>query len=488
MRPAFLIGIAAYAVIVVIISIVAGKRAKNDSHGFFLAGKSLPWYLICAGLVSQTVGGGSTIGLASAAYTGGYASFWSLGPIVLGMVLMALLLARPLSTMTQVTHPQILEERYSLTSGVTATIYYITQSISGVGAQLLAMGALITLVTGWPVLLSAAISGAIILVWVLLGGMLGTSWGDLLHWVIFVIGLAIMIPLTIARAGGLHHVLTAPGLPTGFGDIFHIAPADALAGTLLIAPTALALQAYFQRLLGARSARDGKVGVLVAAALMVPVYIFVPLLGIAGHYLFHGISAASVFPHLMISEFPTPVGVLLYAAITSALMSSAGGTALSASSNITQDVYVRLINPDAAKQRQVLVAKLSLVGLVLLSYLLLWAIPNVLSLLLFGFYGVVGGVLVPWLAALYWPRVTTKAANASMIISGAVSIALYFYEQLAHHLLGGVQPVFVGLGLALVITVGGSLLDKPEQDKHRKFLVDNGIRKTRVTQETVAAS
>jgi Na+/proline symporter len=243
----------------------------------------------------------------------------------------------------------------------------------------------------------------------------------------------------------------------------------------LIAPTALALQAYFQRLLGARSARDGRTGVLVAAALMVPVYIFVPMLGIAAHYLFHGISAASVFPQLMISEFPTPVGVLLYAAITSALMSSAGGTTLSAASNVTQDVYVRLIKPDAGKERQVLVARLSVVGLIVLSYLLLCAIPSVLSLLLFGFYGVVGGVLIPWLAALYWPRVTTRAANASMIISGVISIALYFYDQEAGHPLFGIQPIFVGLVLALVITIGGSLLDKPEREKHEAFLRDNGI-------------
>jgi Na+/proline symporter len=377
--------------------------------------------------------------------------------------------------MKQVTHPQILEDRYSLTSGVTATVYYITQSISGIGAQLLAMGSLITLVTGWPVLLSAAISAVIILVWVLLGGMLGTSWGDLLHWVIFIVGLAVLVPLTISQAGGLHKMFATPGLPAGFGDVWHIAPSDALAGTLLIAPTALALQTYFQRLLGAKSARAGQVGVLSAAALMIPVYIFVPLLGIAGRYLFPHISAASVFPQLMINEFPTPVGVLLYAAITSALMSSAGGTALSAASNLTQDVYVRLIRPQATEQRQALVARLSVVGLIVLSFLLLWAIPSILPLLLFGFYGVVGGVLIPWLAALYWPRVTTKAANASMIIGGAVSIALYFYDQVAGHPLLGVQPIFVGLVLAIVITVGGSLLDKPEREKHEEFLRANGI-------------
>ncbi|MGH3435155.1 MAG: sodium:solute symporter family transporter [Sciscionella sp.] len=89
-----------------VISLVAGTRSKASSHGFFLAGKSLPWYLICAGLVSQVVGGGSTIGLAAAAYTNGYKACWSLSPTVIGMVVMGLLLAKPLSSMTQVTHPQ----------------------------------------------------------------------------------------------------------------------------------------------------------------------------------------------------------------------------------------------------------------------------------------------------------------------------------------------------------------------------------------------
>lgn len=480
MQPAFLIGIGVYVVIVVAISLVAGKRTKQNSHGFFLAGKSLPWYLICAGLVSQAVGGGSTIGLAAGAYDDGYAAFWTLGPIVLGMVAMAFLLAKPLSRMTQVTHPEILEERYSVTSGVTATIFYITQSISGVGVQLLAMGSLLALVTGWPVLLCAALSAAIILVWVLLGGMLGTSWGDVLHWLIFMVGLAIMVPLTISHAGGLHRLTSTPGLSAGFGDPFHIAPTDALAGALLIAPTALALQAYFQRLLGARSEKDGRNGVLLAALLMLPVYIVVPLLGIAGKYLFPHIgSSDSVFPRLMIHEFPLPVGVLLYAAVASALMSSAGGTTLSAASNITQDIYVRLVNPQASGQRQLLVGRLSVVALIVLSFLLLWSIPSILDLLLFGFYGVVGGVLIPWLCALYWPRVTTKAANASMIVGGGVSIVLYFYEERTGAPLAGIEPIFAGLALALLITIGGSLLDKPEREKHERFLVDNHIRPAR---------
>jgi SSS family solute:Na+ symporter len=208
---------------------------------------------------------------------------------------------------------------------------------------------------------------------------------------------------------------------------------------------------------------------------MIPVYVFVPLLGIAGHYLFPHISGEEVFPRLVTSEFPLPLGVLLFAALASALMSSAGGTTLSAASNLTQDIYVRLISPQATPARQVFVARLSIIGLIGLSYLLVWAIPSILNLLLFGFYGVVGGVLVPWLCALYWPRVTTKAANTSMIVGGGVSIALYLYEQEAGQPLAGIQPVFAGLALGLLITIGGSLLDKPERDKHYAFLEANGL-------------
>ncbi|MGH3435154.1 MAG: hypothetical protein ACRDRN_01655 [Sciscionella sp.] len=31
----------------------------------------------------------------------------------------------------------------------------------------------------------------------------------------------------------------------------------------------------------------------------------------------------------------------------------------------------------------------------------------------------------------------------------------------------------------MIITIGGSLIDKPERDKHRVFLADNGIGKRR---------
>lgn len=62
-----------------------------------------------------------------------------------------------------------------------------------------------------------------------------------------------------------------------------------------------------------------------------------------------------------------------------------------------------------------------------------------------------------------------------MIFAGGVSIALYFYENASGAPLAGIQPVLVGLALDLVITISGSLLDKPERDKHARFLAPVGI-------------
>ncbi|UOF91958.1 sodium:solute symporter family protein [Fodinisporobacter ferrooxydans] len=370
MRPIFVIGMGIYVILVVILSIVAGRRIK-DAKGFFLADKQLGWYLIAAGLISQAVGGGSTIGLAAAGYTLGMQAWWKLGPVVLGVLIMGLLLARPLANMRQITHPQILEDRFSNTARTTGLIYYLAQSISSVGAQMLALGALLSLVTGLPILMSAALAGVVMCIWVIFGGMLGTAWGDLVHWFIFVIGLIILIPLTLSRAGGLSHVLTAPGLKHGFGNIFNISPGVAIGFVILTLPSIFVRQAYFQRLLSEKSAKDGLVGTIIATIIMFPIYLLIPVIGLSGHYLFAHIKASEVFPSIAINLFPTALGVIFFAALASAIMSSAGGELLSATSNVTQDIYVRLINPSSSEKTKVRVARIVVVLLTIVSFLML---------------------------------------------------------------------------------------------------------------------
>ncbi|UOF91962.1 hypothetical protein LSG31_06920 [Fodinisporobacter ferrooxydans] len=106
---------------------------------------------------------------------------------------------------------------------------------------------------------------------------------------------------------------------------------------------------------------------------------------------------------------------------------------------------------------------------------MLLLIPNILSLLLFGYYGVVGGITFAWLAALYWPRVTTVAATSSMIIGGGVSIVLYLYNQLSHTTLFGVNPIIIGLVLSFLTIVIGSLSQKEEYTKYLNFIEENNI-------------
>lgn len=240
-------------------------------------------------------------------------------------------------------------------------------------------------------------------------------------------------------------------------------------------PSTFSRQVYFQRLLSARSARDGLVGSIVAAVIMVPIYLLIPLLGMAGHRLAPGLAGSKVLPFLFTAVFPTGVSVLFFAALASALMSSGGGEVLSAASNVTQDVFVRYLRPDGSERAQLIAARVSVVIVIGIGFGMIILIPNVLDLLLFGYYGVVGGVTLPWLAALYWPRVTTAAATASMILGGGISISFYLYQQISGATLGGANPIFYGLGVSLIVLVVGSLLGRPEYTKHAQFFRRNNI-------------
>jgi SSS family solute:Na+ symporter len=74
--------------------------------------------------------------------------------------------------------------------------------------------------------------------------------------------------------------------------------------------------------------------------------------------------------------------------------------------------------------------------------------PTVIDSILLAYSFLVGGLFVPTLAALFWPRVEGRAAFLSMLAGGLSTVALsvdsFGLET---------EPIFVGLGLSTVVLV-----------------------------------
>jgi SSS family solute:Na+ symporter len=152
---------------------------------------------------------------------------------------------------------------------------------------------------------------------------------------------------------------------------------------------------------------------------------------------------------LFIIDYLNPVigGVVIGTLIISVVATGAGLT-LGISTMISRDIYKSLINKNATDKAELLSLRISVLGILLLtslmvmlnldSLILKWAF---LSMTLRGTV-----VFVPMMAVLLLKEKTPKRAGlVSMIAAPAVTIALSIFQVIE------IDPLYIGLGTSMLV-------------------------------------
>src|SRR5437762_7269289 len=106
---------AAYFVVITAVGLWVGRKKKADSEDYFLAGRSLPWYVVGTSFIGSNISSEHFIGMIGAAYVFGICvamSEWSniwVFSLLIWFFIPFLLASRV------VTIPEFLEKRYSVT-------------------------------------------------------------------------------------------------------------------------------------------------------------------------------------------------------------------------------------------------------------------------------------------------------------------------------------------------------------------------------------
>lgn len=448
------------------------RQKRNGVIEYFLAGKRAPWYLVAASFFATGMGAGATIGLAESTYhQQTVAAAWKYGGTyaIVGTLFLAVLLSGKLPRTTGVTIPGIMGDRYDDKTRTLTSLFYILMFIGTLGAQWLAVGTLISFF--FPdtlTVLQAAILGAVIVtLYTVLGGMSAIMWTDLIQGIILFFGLWVLAFLAIPELGGwatLSQEITtiAPNAldPMGISTI-------AIIGlTVQFLPFTFVAQDFLQRIMAAKSGRDGVIGTILTAGLATT-FVFVPVLaGVIGLVKYPNIGDPRyIIPQLAVDLFPGILAGLVLAALAAALMSTADSILLSVSSNIVEDFYLEYIAPTAGKAEQQRISWLVVGGMAVLSLGMAFLLPRILDLLILATIGITAGAVVPWLAVFYWPRGTANAAFWSMLLAGFTAVTwgfLGFMNGTTTYL--GIPPMFIGLPLSVLLFVGISLYEEPEYD------------------------
>jgi SSS family solute:Na+ symporter len=458
--------IAGYFLVVIWIGFEFRGRAKALGD-YFAGGHQVPWWLAGISHYMSSFSAFSFVAYAQLGYTWGWVSitlFWVTVPACL---LGGLVFARRWRQARVITPVEFLERRFNNLIRQLFAWAGVPMKLFEDGLKIFATSLFLATSLGISVNWAIVVCGAVTIFYTLLGGLWALVVTDYVQFLMKTLAMLLLLPLAIWRAGGLRHAFA--NAPPAF---FH--PVNGpynwiylLGFAVLIAMSYNGSWALAQKYYSVRDTREASKAAYLSAALNflgAPIMILPAMIGrqllpdlIAQH------RTADAFVLLILKVLPAGMVGVVIAALISATMATVSADFNSIASVLTQDVYHRLVRPDASAKHllrigrliTLIVGSLSLVCSLWISYS---GQQSLLELMV-----TVAGVFLapsylPLLAALISRRLTWKGALLGYvcgIVSGVSMLTLRF--ALAPHHPAGWMRGFDGITLLLntAMTIAG---------------------------------
>ncbi|WP_040584122.1 sodium:solute symporter [Sedimentibacter sp. B4] len=316
-----------------------------------------------------------------------------------------------------ITIQQVISHEYGNFAGVVASVLSSFGIVLNIVAQILSANALLTAVFGIRPFLSAAITVAIMICYVVFGGVLGTG----------ILGNVKLVLTYIAVGFGTYKIMTLSG---GFTPIYNALPKEQyfnmfargfgidIGSLVSVILGVLCGQTYVQTILSGRNDIDAKKATVAAALLLPPVGLGAVFIGMYMKINYPLIESSQAFPIFVLENMPPLLGGAVLATLLLALVGTGSGMALGFGTIVSKDIYKKFIRKDADGKKELLVSRIFIV----LSFLISAAIVSInkqTAILTWGFLatGLRGTVLLfPMLGALFFKdKIDHRFAVASSI-------------------------------------------------------------------------
>ena len=444
------------------------SRFVKSSTDFLLAGRRLGLLLTTATLAATHFGGGFVMGGGQDGFNYGFSGIYYAAGTGLGLVLLGLIAAKPLRKLSLFTITDYLDLRYnSKIVRVMGAVLSIVAIVGIVAAQVGATRGALTILGISPEI-GAIIATILFIAYTAFSGMWGVTLTDSIQLIIILIGLPIVAILGVQQAGGWAAMQqTLAAMPMEAGSDAYLSFMGRGIPVMLGVITPIIMydligQDFYQRLFSAKDANTARNASVFAGLLLLIFGIFPVIGGMAARAIFTEIPVtASALPMLISEVLPVGLGAIVVAAILAAVMSTADSLLIAGTSHITNDFYVKLINPEIANDTKkiLMISRVWTVILGIAALFFALAMPGIISVLIFSYTMYASGVFVPVVLGLLWKGGTEMGA-----IVGIVAGSLAGFAGTQGWISYGTVPVIVAAGgISLVAYVLVSLVTpKPE--------------------------
>ena len=459
--PAMLWIVIGYLVLMVLAGGYFYKKAaasKETREDFLLAGRGLGKIVIIGTIFATYLGGGTVTGGGnSLAYIYGiWPGVCFALPSIFSLSILYML-SKKIRESGCYTVSQLLETTYGKTARVISAAVIAVAFISIVSYQYRGLGFVLNATTGLSVSTCTIICAVIVILLAYSGGLKTVAATDALSAFLMLLGIVIALPVLLNEVGGVAWVKdnATPEQLSFFGGQSFV---KWIGAYLPLAFLSIGDQNFYQRINAAkdlRTARIGLLGCMVASVFIIPI---IACLAFIGRLYFGSNIAPGQALISTATLLPVFWGGILLSAASAFIITTGDSYLLSASSNITVDIYAEVINKKATDKQQILVSRWFILIAGVLAYVILQFYPSILAIQYMS-YTIYGSAITPALVcALAWPKVTKVGGIASMIGGSLFTI---IWEVLKYPF--GIQTVIVALPLSFGIIIIVSLLTQPKK-------------------------
>lgn len=439
-----------------------GQIAKNRSQkgdDFFVGGRTFNRWTV-AFCITGLFSGSTFIAILELSYLKGVSAAWYGVAELSHVLIIALVLIGPLRKKMMVTISGLIGDKYGRTAkavagGITAFTFPMWTV-----ATALAFASCVNAVTGLNLMASVILTGALLYIFLVSGGMWSVALTQTANFFVFLIMFVVII-YAVSINPGLEGIMAMTQARPEMIAPTHVGLQRILAwfGTFWI--NVLLAQAAFQMALSCKSSEEGQKGLYIAAGFNV---IFISMGVIAG------LAAVSVNPDMarglvavptyLMQTLPAPLVGLFALGIWACALGWGAPCQFSGATSLGRDVGSAL-NPNATDADLVRYTKWSLGFLTLLMVFFGFLRSEQAAWWnIFAWTARNGATFAPVVAALFWPVVTRKAVVASLVAG--------FLTGLTWNYLGGwainsfylsTHPVWVGMTANIVTLVVFSLAE-----------------------------
>ncbi|HBN9712435.1 TPA: cation acetate symporter [Pseudomonas aeruginosa] len=488
----------------------AARRTRSTADFYSAGGGILGWQNGLA-LAGDYMSASTLLGITALIYTSGMDGYIYLIAFFAGWPVLLLLMTERLRNLGRFTFADITS--YRLDQGkvrTMAAIGSLTVVCFYLVAQMVGAGQLIRLLFGLDYQIALVIVGALMMLYVTFGGMVATTWVQIVKAFLLLVGGSLVLFLAMREFDFSYDRLVSQAMDSHALGERLLAPGGLLADPLTALSLSLGLvfgtaglPHILMRFFTVGDAREARKSVLYATGFIGYFFNVIFLLGLASIVIvsqqprfFEGGEAGGKLlggGNMVVMHLAQAVGGNLLLGFLSAvtfatILAVVSGLALAGASAIAHDLYARVIMKGAASEAQELrVTKRATLGLGLVAIALGIVFENInVAFMVALAFGIAASANFPVLfLSMFWSGLTTRGALAGGYVGLVSAMGFVVFSKLvwvdvlhfAEPLFPYTQPALFSMPLAFLVAYGVSRLDRTKRAMaEREAFADQYVR------------